>query len=80
MKKCSYYSVCTESHGTAKCVCPKVCPEIFAPVCGSDGNVYDSECQMKVASCTQQKNITLASKDSCGKRDRFIVYNPGQNC
>ncbi|XP_068725068.1 uncharacterized protein [Montipora capricornis] len=65
VKKCSYYSVCTESHRRAKCVCPKVCPEIFAPVCGSDGNVYDSECQMKVASCTQQKNITLASKDTC---------------
>ncbi|XP_063217417.1 agrin [Bacillus rossius redtenbacheri] len=35
-------------------VCPSECPEEDKPVCGSDGNVYRSECQMRKDSCGQK--------------------------
>ncbi|KAJ7381020.1 hypothetical protein OS493_004615 [Desmophyllum pertusum] len=65
VKKCTHYATCREENGLGKCVCPQICPSLYAPVCGSDGNVYDNECQMRVESCNQKKEITMASKDTC---------------
>ena len=72
VKKCDHYATCQEENGMGKCVCPQVCPRILAPVCGSDGNVYDNACLMRVASCSQQKKITVASKDTCSKS--YILF------
>lgn len=67
VKKCEHYATCVEDGGMGKCVCPQVCPLNFMPVCGSDGKIYDNVCLMQAASCSQQKKITIASKDSCSK-------------
>ena len=67
VKKCEHYATCVEDGGMGKCVCPQVCPLNFMPVCGSDGKIYDNVCLMEAASCSQQKKITIASKDSCSK-------------
>ena len=47
-------------------VCSEVCPEIFAPVCGSDGKTYNNECELKVADCkNREEDITIAYKGEC---------------
>lgn len=40
--------------------CPDVCSLGFQPVCGSDGQVYGSECKLNVARC---RNLTLTKRN-----------------
>ncbi|KAG8193217.1 hypothetical protein JTE90_005564 [Oedothorax gibbosus] len=66
---CRFGGLCDyDSEGNPQCVCPFECPAVKAPVCGSDGQFYDSECVMREKACKTQKKIVIVPKNRCQKR------------
>ena len=68
---CSFGSKCV----AGQCVCPRCERQPFAPVCGSDGLTYDNRCELRVASCQQQKSLEVARLGPC-EDGRSLPYPP----
>nr|XP_024219435.1 agrin-like isoform X3 [Halyomorpha halys] len=64
---CYFGAVCEERGGKASCVCTATCPnhDKQQVVCGSDGQTYGSECQLKLYACKYQKDIAVQSLGPC---------------
>ncbi|MED6235891.1 hypothetical protein ATANTOWER_001636, partial [Ataeniobius toweri] len=60
---CSFGAICDAQSG--QCVCPLECVESHQPVCGSDGNTYNSECELNVRSCIKQMELRVVSQGEC---------------
>ncbi|GBO14260.1 hypothetical protein AVEN_135367-1 [Araneus ventricosus] len=73
--KCFHGAKCKEKHGEVQCVCDFKCTsderDTKVPddttVCGTDGNSYGSECQLRQFSCRYQKPIEKAHEGSCSR-------------
>ena len=55
-----------DAQGRAVCECPKQCPSLGEPVCGSNGKTYENECIARKESCEKKKGLSI-KPGSCGK-------------
>ncbi|XP_036388152.1 agrin-like isoform X3 [Megalops cyprinoides] len=64
-KSCEFGAVCVVQDGEPVCECPGACPQARDPVCGSDGQTYGSQCEMKAMGCALQKDISIQHRGPC---------------
>lgn len=66
---CSWGARCVQN----KCECPQCEGQPDAQVCGTDGNTYPNECELRRTSCQEKKNIEVARAGSCDE-GTYIIY------
>lgn len=65
--QCLFGAVCVVKNGGAECVCQQACPDVYDPVCGSDGVTYGSACKLEAMACTLGQEIRVARRGPCGQ-------------
>ena len=46
--------------------CAVICPQNWAPICGTDGKTYSNYCSLRVQSCKQNGEVFKAHDGECG--------------
>jgi hypothetical protein len=74
-RECSHHAEGIARGNQGICQCPTKCPDNVKPrqICASDGNTYDNECELKNASCQQQKPLQIKHEGPCSKYCFFDV-------
>ncbi|XP_069042035.1 C3 and PZP-like alpha-2-macroglobulin domain-containing protein 8 isoform X2 [Lepisosteus oculatus] len=56
---------CPEEERSERCTCARDCGYDGDPVCGSDGGLYQNQCQMEVAACRNGTRIEQVPLNQC---------------
>ncbi|PAA51720.1 hypothetical protein BOX15_Mlig031223g1 [Macrostomum lignano] len=67
---CPHFGLCrVNSRGQPQCHCPTNC--LYSPgetsVCGSDGRIHDSGCELRRTSCRTKQDIQILPIEMCGQ-------------
>ncbi|XP_013419390.1 agrin [Lingula anatina] len=50
--------------------CPKECPEMYKPVCASNGKTYGNDCELKMVICNTEDALVKVSDGECAPATR----------
>lgn len=62
---CSGGYFCPEEERFERCMCYRDCGYDGEPVCGSDGVIYQNQCQMEVAGCRNNTKKEQVAMSQC---------------
>lgn len=66
--KCHQFASCVNHlNGSASCACPLKCPLKYDPVCGTDGETHVNTCLLKLKSCQDNSDMSVAYSGECRK-------------
>ncbi|XP_072017964.1 WAP, Kazal, immunoglobulin, Kunitz and NTR domain-containing protein 1-like isoform X2 [Amphiura filiformis] len=51
--------------GRGVCECNAECPQVYQPICGSDGRYYDNRCKLDFKACKRKRHIV---EDECQEK------------
>ncbi|XP_041377630.1 agrin-like isoform X2 [Gigantopelta aegis] len=79
---CAFGAKCfvNKTDNSAYCQCHFRCKPVFAPVCGSDGVTYSSECLLLKSSCITQRRIKLSRPGECDPCEGFHSCKSPEVC
>lgn len=85
LHKCKHYSTCqiNPTNGTAECVCLFDCEQQTndtAMVCGSDRQLYASECELRKRACESKTELTIIPDLSICELCKQVFCKYGASC